>query len=271
MRDHLTTFVARSRTPGFVPKCRESVCRWVLFGTAIACSLATGEATAAVTTQPPAARQEKEANLGPVKAIVDGMQNAGVRLKQGDTGTGTRTIQEKVVNDLQKLIDEAKSKSRRRQQQQKSESKQNQSSQDRSDSQQKPGSDAASGTQPASGKPGANRGWESLRSRIRDRPGCRSAHCFAKSGAIFRPPCGSAYPPIFTRRSCPPTTTWCAAISSRCSIARRSAAPMCRSPRVEPHLARPVRTRLRPSHQPSDMLVSIARCASCRSAPVSSM
>ncbi len=150
MRDHLTTFVARSRTPGFVPKCRESVCRWVLFGTAIACSLATGEATAAVTTQPPAARQEKEANLGPVKAIVDGMQNAGVRLKQGDTGTGTRTIQEKVVNDLQKLIDEAKSKSRRRQQQQKSESKQNQSSQDRSDSQQKPGSDAASGV--AAGK-----------------------------------------------------------------------------------------------------------------------
>ena len=113
MRDHPTTFVAGSGTPGFVPKCRETVCRCVVIGAAIACSLAAGEAAAAVTAQPPAARQEKDANLGPVKAIVDGMQNAGVRLKQGDTGTGTRTIQEKVVNDLQKLIDEAKSKSRR--------------------------------------------------------------------------------------------------------------------------------------------------------------
>jgi hypothetical protein len=125
---------------------------------AIACSLAAGEAAAAVTAQPPAARQEKDANLGPVKAIVDGMQNAGVRLKQGDTGSGTRTIQEQVVNDLQKLIDAAKSKSRRRQQQQKSESNQNKSSQNRSESQQKPGSDAASGAQPASGQPGRKSG-----------------------------------------------------------------------------------------------------------------
>ena len=128
-----------------------------MIGAAIACSLAAGVAAAAVTAQPPAARQEKDANLGPVKAIVDGMQNAGVRLKQGDTGSGTRTIQEQVVNDLQKLIDEAKSKSRRSQQQ-KSESNQNKGSQNRSESQQKSGSDAASGTQPASGQPGRKSG-----------------------------------------------------------------------------------------------------------------
>jgi hypothetical protein len=157
MRDHQTTFVAGSGALGFLPKCRETACRCVVIGAAIACGLAAGEAAAAVTAQPPAARQEKDANLGPVKAIVDGMQNAGVRLKQGDTGSGTRTIQEQVVNDLQKLIDEAKSKSRRSQQQ-KSESKQNQSSQNRSESQQKPGSDAASGAQPASGQPGRKSG-----------------------------------------------------------------------------------------------------------------
>ncbi len=157
MRDHQPTFEAGSGAQGFLPKYRETVCRCVVIGAVIACSLAAGEAAAAVTAQPPAARQEKDANLGPVKAIVDGMQNAGVRLKQGDTGSGTRTIQEKVVKDLQKLIDEAKSKSRRSQQQ-KSESKQNQSSQDRSDSQQKPGSDAAAGAQPASGQPGRKSG-----------------------------------------------------------------------------------------------------------------
>jgi TolA-binding protein len=158
MRDHQSIFVAGSGAPAFLPKRRETVCRRVLIGAAIACGLAAGEAAAAVTTQPPPARQERDASLAPVKAIVDGMQNAGVRLKQGDTGTGTRTIQEKVVNDLQKLIDEAKSKSRRRQQQQKSESKQNQSSQNRSDSQQKSGSDAAAGAQPASGQPGHKSG-----------------------------------------------------------------------------------------------------------------
>jgi hypothetical protein len=158
MRDHRTPFVADCGTPGLLLKCRETVFRCVVIGAAIACRLAAGEAAAAVTAQPPATRQEKDANLAPVKAIVDGMQNAGVRLKQGDTGTGTRTIQEKVVNDLQKLIDEAKSKSRRRQQQQKSESKPNQGSQNQSDSQQKSGSDAASGAQPASGQPGRKSG-----------------------------------------------------------------------------------------------------------------
>ena len=157
MRDHQKTFVAGSEAAGFLPVCRETVCRCVVIGAAIACGLAAGEAAAAVTAQPPAARQERDANLGPVKAIVDGMQNAGVRLKQGDTGSGTRTIQEKVVNDLQKLIDEAKSKSRRRQQQ-KSESNQNKSSQNRSESQQKSGSDAASGAEPASGQPGRRSG-----------------------------------------------------------------------------------------------------------------
>jgi hypothetical protein len=157
MRDHRKTFVAGGGTPGLLPTCCETVCRCVVIGATIACGLAAGEAAAAVTTQPPVARQEKDANLGPIKAIVDGMQNAGVRLKQGDTGTGTRTIQEKVVNDLQKLIDEAKSKSRRRQQQ-KSESNQNQSSQNRSESQQKSGADAASSAQPASGQPGRKSG-----------------------------------------------------------------------------------------------------------------
>src|ERR1700722_15778936 len=110
MRAHQSIFVPGSGTPRFLPKCRKTVCRCFIIGAAIACSLAAGEAAAAVTTQPPAARQERDPSLAPVKAIVDGMQNAGVRLKQGDTGTGTRTIQEKVVDDLQKLIDEAKSK-----------------------------------------------------------------------------------------------------------------------------------------------------------------
>jgi hypothetical protein len=114
------------------------------------------EAVAAVTATPPV-QQERDATLGRVKSIIDGMQGAGARIKQGDTGTGTRTIQEKVVDDLQKLIDEAKSKSRQSQQRSSSNRKDS-GSQKRSDSQQMPGSDGAAGAKPSSGQPGRKSG-----------------------------------------------------------------------------------------------------------------
>ena len=68
-------------------------------------------AAAAAIVQAPAAKA-KQADSSPIQPVIDGMKGAGDRLKHGDTGPGTRAIQEKAVSDLQKLIDAAKSKSK---------------------------------------------------------------------------------------------------------------------------------------------------------------
>jgi hypothetical protein len=83
---------------------------------------------AAVAAKSPV-QPEKEADPRPIKPIMDGMHGAEARLKAGDTGADTRTIQEKVVNDLQKLIDAAKSKSQDGSPQQNSGSRQESGSQ----------------------------------------------------------------------------------------------------------------------------------------------
>jgi hypothetical protein len=113
-------------------------------------------ATAGVVSTTPG--QRNEANSDPIKPIVDAMQGAGTRLKQGDTGQNTRTLQEKVVNDLQKLIDAAKPKSRNDNQQQKQESQQESGFRSQSErSQSKPS--AKAGSEPTGGgKPGRKSG-----------------------------------------------------------------------------------------------------------------
>jgi hypothetical protein len=54
-------------------------------------------------SQPPAGPEAAVA--GAVKPIVDGMRDAQTRLGKRDPGEETRKVQERVVNDLQKLID----------------------------------------------------------------------------------------------------------------------------------------------------------------------
>jgi hypothetical protein len=114
-------------------------------------------AVAAITSTTPS-KQQKDADRGPINAIINGMQGAGERLKQGDTGSGTRTMQEKVVDDIQKLIDAAKPKSRDGNQQPNSGSRRERGSQDREQqSHGKSGSDASS--EPAGGgQPGRKSG-----------------------------------------------------------------------------------------------------------------
>jgi hypothetical protein len=116
----------------------------------------SNSATAGVASTAPG--QRNEANSDPIKPIVDAMQGAGTRLKQGDTGQNTRTLQEKVVSDLQKLIDAAKPKSRGDNDQQKQESRQESGSQSQSErSQSKPS--AKAGSEPTGGgKPGRKSG-----------------------------------------------------------------------------------------------------------------
>lgn len=105
---------------------------------------------------------QKGSEIGTVKSILDGMQGAGMRLKVGDTGAGTRQIQEKVVNDIQKLIDAAKPKPSNANSQQNSGSRQQSGSQPQSpqpQSQQSPGQQGETGSQPAgSGKAGRKSG-----------------------------------------------------------------------------------------------------------------
>ena len=111
----------------------------------------------AAVSAPSAARQEKDSDPGPIKPIMEGMHGAEARLKRGDTGAGTRTIQEKVVNDLQKLIDAAKSKPRGGSQQPNSGTRQESGSQNRPQPQGSPTSETPSGSTGA-GQPGRKPG-----------------------------------------------------------------------------------------------------------------
>jgi hypothetical protein len=93
-----------------------------------------------------------------VKSIIDGMQGAGTRLKLGDTGAGTRKIQEKVVSDIQRLIDAAKQKSPNSNPQQNSGTQQQSGSQSQSQQSQSQHG-ANSGSKPAgTGQPGRKSG-----------------------------------------------------------------------------------------------------------------
>jgi hypothetical protein len=106
---------------------------------------------------------QKSAEIDAVQSIIDGMQGAGARLKLGDTGAGTRQIQEKVVSDIQKLIDAAKPNSPNANPQQNSGSRQQSGSQSQpqqsqdQQSQKQQGTDA--GSKPAgTGQPGRKSG-----------------------------------------------------------------------------------------------------------------
>jgi hypothetical protein len=103
---------------------------------------------------------QKGSEIDAVKSIIDGMQGAGARLKHGDTGTGTRQIQEKVVQDIQKLIDAAKPKSPNSNPQQNPGSRQQSGSQSQSQSQQPQGQQSENpGSKPAgTGQPGRKSG-----------------------------------------------------------------------------------------------------------------
>ncbi len=117
-----------------------------------------------VAALPAQAQAQKNVQTGSeieaVKSIIDGMQGAGTRLKLGDTGTGTRQIQAKVVSDIQKLIDAAKQKSPNSNPQQNSGSPQQSGSQSQSQSQQSPGQPGTNpGSKPAgTGQPGRKSG-----------------------------------------------------------------------------------------------------------------
>jgi hypothetical protein len=63
-------------------------------------------ATVSASSTPPA-RGLGSTAPSPVAPIVKEMKDAQTRLKAGDTGPGTRGIQEQVVRDLEKLIDAA--------------------------------------------------------------------------------------------------------------------------------------------------------------------
>jgi hypothetical protein len=131
-------------------------CQMVL-GAAMVAGLYPSHPAVAAVSAITSAKQEKDSDPGPIKPIIDGMQGAGARLKRGDTGPGTRTIQEKVVNDLQKLIDAAKPKSRGNNQQPNTGSRQETGSQNRPQPQENPSADATS--EPAgSGQPGRQSG-----------------------------------------------------------------------------------------------------------------
>jgi hypothetical protein len=80
-----------------------SACFWL--------ALAVGDRARAGDDDVPAARGFGTAAPNPVAPIVDRMKSAATRLKQGDTGADTRTIQEQVVKDLDKLIEAASQQS----------------------------------------------------------------------------------------------------------------------------------------------------------------
>jgi len=117
--------------------------------------LAAASAQAAfVDSDPPAQQGAVAKTANPIQPIVKRMQAAQSRLKQGDTGAATRTIQEQVVHDLDKLIDAASRQSGSGQGARKSPS-QGQSPQ---------GSDERSGQQPQQGKQGQPAGGQSTNS-----------------------------------------------------------------------------------------------------------
>jgi hypothetical protein len=117
--------------------------------------LAAASASAAlVDSDPPAPPGRLAKTANPIQPIVKRMQAAQSRLKQGDTGADTRTIQEQVVHDLEKLIDAASRQSGAGQGAPKSPS-QGQSSQ---------GSDERSGQQPQQGKQGQPAGGQATNS-----------------------------------------------------------------------------------------------------------
>jgi hypothetical protein len=123
----------------------------ILLFSLLAVSSLAQPAIAGVSTTAPGSQNEPKSD--PIKPIIDAMQGAGTRLKQGDTGPNTRTLQEKVIDDLQKLIDAAKPKSGGDNQQQKQESRresgsQNQSGQPQGKSGAKAGSEPMGGGQP---------------------------------------------------------------------------------------------------------------------------
>jgi hypothetical protein len=129
----------------------------LILGAALAIGFDTSHAVVAAISASTPAKQVKDSDPGPIKPIIDGMQGAGARLKRGDTGPGTRTIQEQVVNDLQKLIDAAKPKSQENKQQPNSGSRQETGSQNRPQPQENPSADATS--EPAgNGQPGRKSG-----------------------------------------------------------------------------------------------------------------
>jgi hypothetical protein len=118
-----------------------------------------GASTFAAAASPESQRSaQKGSEADAVKSIIDGMQGAGARLKLGDTGGGTRQIQEKVVQDIQKLIDAAKPKSANNNPQQNSGSRQQSGSQSQSPQSQGKQS-AEAGSKPAgTGQPGRKSG-----------------------------------------------------------------------------------------------------------------
>jgi hypothetical protein len=109
--------------------------------------------TPRMPTKPPT-----EGDLNPAKPIIDGMQDAGARLKQGDTGAATRTIQEKVVNDIQKLIDAVKPKSQGAKQRQNSASSRKSGSQSNSEKPQSQPDSPGSSKPATSGQPSRKSG-----------------------------------------------------------------------------------------------------------------
>ena len=146
-----------SGSPGVLSVLLKAVRCHVIVAAALASGLDVAyPAVAAVSATTPG-RQEKDSDPGPIKSIIEGMQGAGARLKRGDTGPGTRTLQEKVVNDLQKLIDAVKPKSRSGSRQPDPGSRRETGTQNRSQPQGNPASDAAS--EPAGGgQPGRKSG-----------------------------------------------------------------------------------------------------------------
>jgi hypothetical protein len=84
-------------------------CRAALTILVVSIVLATANPTAvrAWSSTPPPARGFGAAAPNPVEPIVKQMKAAQTRLKEGDTGSETRGIQQQVVRDLEKLIDAA--------------------------------------------------------------------------------------------------------------------------------------------------------------------
>ena len=224
MRDHQTTFVAGSGAPGLLPKCRETVCRCVVIGAAIACGLAAGEAAAAVTAQPPAARQEETRISGLSKRLLTDAKRRS-STETGERGQG----HEPFKKGRQRFA-----KADRRGQIEITppptakigiEPEQKFAESIRVPAEVGIGRRLGAPSQQAASR-GADQGWESPRSPKKNGPAWAAAAVVPRGlGPSSCCVAGSACRPIFTRRSCPPTMTWVpAAISSGFSIAPRSAA-----------------------------------------------
>jgi hypothetical protein len=103
----------------------------------------------------PAPSPLRQPGVDSVRPIIDRMQDAQARLKRGDTSTETRTVQGHIVDDLQKLIDQAKRNSSRNQQQNNSQG-QNNSRQQQSSPQ--PGRESDAASRPAAGLQAGTKG-----------------------------------------------------------------------------------------------------------------